>query len=184
VTESGSDYVPSALRSEISVAARELLSAEAEPSTAAPEGSADPVLWRRVSDLGWAGITVPVAHGGLGLDFADLCAVVEETGRFLLGLPLADTAVCGLGIERFAPAHAAELLPAIAEGKLIGTTAFDSAATVDRSAGGLRVSGEARFVVHGATAGVVFSGKRNTTYSQLTVTTIAIASVDKCSAGA
>jgi alkylation response protein AidB-like acyl-CoA dehydrogenase len=141
--------------SELATAAHELLGKLAEPSAAAPEHSADPDLWRRVSELGWAGITVPDRHGGLGLGWTELCAVVEECGRVLLGLPLADSAVCALAIELFAPRQADRLVPAMAAGELIGTTAFESAAVARRGAHRWRIEGDARFVVHGAAADVV-----------------------------
>jgi alkylation response protein AidB-like acyl-CoA dehydrogenase len=140
--------------SELAAAARELLGKLAQPSTEDPEHSADPDLWRRVSELGWAGISVPDRHGGLGLGWTELCAVVEECGRVLLGLPLADSAVCALAIELLAPHQAGRFLPAMAAGDLIGTMAFDSETTARREAHGWRIEGEARFVVHGAAATV------------------------------
>jgi alkylation response protein AidB-like acyl-CoA dehydrogenase len=143
------------LRVELVAAARDVLEAEAAPSPAAPEQSASTASWERLSQLGWAGITVPERHGGLGLGFADLCAVLEECGRVLLGVPLADTVVFAGAVERLAPRHAETLLPAIATGGFVGTVALDSSATATRRRGGVRVAGEARFIVHGVDADAV-----------------------------
>jgi alkylation response protein AidB-like acyl-CoA dehydrogenase len=150
-----STFVPSALEAQLVAMARELLEAEAEPSPAAPERSAGPDLWRRVSGLGWAGITVSEAHGGLGLGLTDLCAIAEAGGRVLLGLPIADTAVCAVAVERHAPEAAPRLLPVLATGEQVGTTAFESATTLTQVPGGARLSGTASFVVHGASADVL-----------------------------
>jgi alkylation response protein AidB-like acyl-CoA dehydrogenase len=150
-----SRFVPSPLEAELVAAARELLEAEAVPLPAAPERSAGPELWHRVRRLGWAGITVPEAHGGLGLGFGDLCAIAEAGGRVLLGLPIADTAVCARAVERWAPAAASRFLPALATGDGVGTTAFDADTTLTAVPVGARLSGNARFVIHGASADVL-----------------------------
>src|SRR6185436_16720002 len=58
--------------------------------------SADPAtidrgLWKRMAELGWTGLTVPEAYGGLGLGAIDLIVLLEEMGRSLCPLPLAST---------------------------------------------------------------------------------------------
>ena len=67
-------------------------------------------LIKRLRDHG-----LPVSPGLLyrpSLSFADLCAVVEETGRFLLGLPLADTAVAEFCLKASRFSDVATLAPA------------------------------------------------------------------------
>jgi alkylation response protein AidB-like acyl-CoA dehydrogenase len=91
--------------------------------------SADPAvidraLWKRTADLGWAGLTVPERHGGLGLGAVDLIVLLEEMGRSLCPLPLAsvDLAVAtlvALGDET----QQAAWLPKIAAGDVIATLA-------------------------------------------------------------
>src|SRR5947207_11462075 len=91
--------------------------------------SADPqpldrALWKRTAELGWPGITVPEAHGGLGLGCEDLIVVLEEMGKSLAPLPLlaTDAAVAALrelGSETQQAAH----LPAIAAGDVVATLA-------------------------------------------------------------
>src|SRR5438477_13180331 len=72
-------------------------------------------LWTRVAALGWPGITIPEAHGGLGLGCEDLIVVLEEMGKTLAPLPLlatdaAVTAIRLLGDD----AQCAARLPGIA----------------------------------------------------------------------
>src|SRR5512140_1688480 len=85
----------------------------------------DRTLWRRIAALGWPGITVPEAHGGLGLGCEDLIVVLEEMGRSLCPLPLLATdaavaALRALGSDTQQAAH----LPGIAAGDPIATLAI------------------------------------------------------------
>ena len=47
--------------------------------------------WATLGELGVTGLTVPEAHGGLGLGLVDLVPLVEEAGRVALPEPLATT---------------------------------------------------------------------------------------------
>ena len=47
--------------------------------------------WATLADLGVTGLTVPEAHGGLGLGLVDLVPLVEEAGRVALPEPLGTT---------------------------------------------------------------------------------------------
>jgi alkylation response protein AidB-like acyl-CoA dehydrogenase len=147
-------FLPSPVAAELAEAAREFLSEHASPSTQLPERSYDAALWRRVgAELGWAGITIGETYGGLGLDLAALCAVVEEAGRVLLGVPLADTSAFATGVAMFADASTAEaLVPAFASADKYGTVAFESSLSAERSGSAFRLSGHARYVVHGSGA--------------------------------
>ena len=55
------------------------------------ETGRSPGLWRALADVGVVGLTVPVAHGGLGLDEVDLVLLLEETGRAALAAPIVET---------------------------------------------------------------------------------------------
>lgn len=84
----------------------------------------DRALWKRTAELGWPGITVPEAHGGLGLGCEDLIVVLEEMGKSLCPLPLLATdaavaALRALGTD----AQCAAPLPAIAAGACVATLA-------------------------------------------------------------
>ena len=52
--------------------------------------------WRALAELGVTGLTVPEAHGGLGMGLVDLVLVLEEGGRSGLPEPLLDTV--GIGV--------------------------------------------------------------------------------------
>jgi alkylation response protein AidB-like acyl-CoA dehydrogenase len=84
----------------------------------------DRALWKRTAELGWPGITVPEAHGGLGLGCEDLIVVLEEMGKSLAPLPLlaTDAAVAALR-ELGSEAQQAEHLPGVAAGDVVATLA-------------------------------------------------------------
>src|SRR3954465_14950862 len=45
-------------------------------------------LWSKLAELGAIGLTVPAAHGGLGLREIDLVLLLEESGRAALPEPI------------------------------------------------------------------------------------------------
>ena len=58
--------------------------------------SADPTgfsraLWREMADLGWAGIAIREAYGGVGFGYLGLGLILQETGRSLTASPLIST---------------------------------------------------------------------------------------------
>lgn len=85
----------------------------------------DRTIWSRIAEMGWLGVTIPEAYGGLGLGPVDLCALAEELGRALAPVPFASTAyvfaeaVLAWGTE----AQRERFLPAIVQGDLIGSLA-------------------------------------------------------------
>ena len=50
-------------------------------------------LWGEMSDLGWGGVAVPEAHGGVELGYGAQCALLEEGGRQLVAEPLLSNAI-------------------------------------------------------------------------------------------
>lgn len=50
-----------------------------------------PGLWRKLAELGVAGLTVPEDHGGMGLDALDLVLLLEESGCAAVPEPLVET---------------------------------------------------------------------------------------------
>lgn len=78
-------------------------------------------LWREMAEMGWAGIAIPEAYGGLDYGYTGLGIVLEEMGRNLSISPLqasiltCATAVANLGSD----AQKESLLPALASGELI-----------------------------------------------------------------
>ena len=77
----------------------------------------DPALWQEMVDLGWAGIALPEAYGGAGLDIASVVPVVESMGRAMLGTPLISSTLAAQLILRAGSSEQKErLLPQIASG--------------------------------------------------------------------
>jgi len=52
-------------------------------------------LWSKLAELGAIGLTVPEAHGGLGLREIDLVLLLEESGRAALPEPIVETTAVG-----------------------------------------------------------------------------------------
>jgi alkylation response protein AidB-like acyl-CoA dehydrogenase len=128
----------------------------------------DAALWKRLgTDLGLAGLIVPEQHGGAGLGWIELIAVMEELGRQLACVPCLSTVCLGTSALLIAgdDAQQARWLPAIASGDLTATLAFVEAASPG-PAGGLHttarrdgehvvLTGRKRHVVDGHSAGLV-----------------------------
>jgi len=88
--------------------------------------SFDQDLWRSVAEMGWLGVSIPEAHGGLGLGRLELCVLAEELGRALAPIPYSSTvyflaeALMLAGGEQ----QKAALLPKIVSGDCIGCFAM------------------------------------------------------------
>ncbi len=89
-----------------------------------PEGF-DRHLWNRMGELGWIGLAMPEAHGGVGLDFVTLVVLLEETGRSLFPSPLLSTVIAAHAIQSLGDeAQQARWLPGLADGRAIGSLAL------------------------------------------------------------
>ncbi|MBP6482033.1 MAG: acyl-CoA/acyl-ACP dehydrogenase [Pseudomonadales bacterium] len=102
---------------------REFLVAEVTPeriraSWQTDTGRSD-ALWAQLAELGLTGITVPEAHGGLGMNELDFVLLAEEIGYVALPEPLIDTVLVGVPCLRDCGNEqlAAEWLPKIAAGE-------------------------------------------------------------------
>jgi alkylation response protein AidB-like acyl-CoA dehydrogenase len=80
-------------------------------------------LWQALAESGLLGTALPEAHGGAGLGFLELSALLEQAGRAAAPVPLFETLVLGaLPIARFAPPGlAARWLPGVACGEVVLT---------------------------------------------------------------
>ena len=54
---------------------------------AADEKGYSPALWQEMAKLGWLGLAIPDLYGGSGLEFINLCVLLEEMGRACLPGP-------------------------------------------------------------------------------------------------
>jgi len=142
----------------IQEAARDFLADASNPDIvrAAVEsetGFAEPLWASLAGEMGFAGILVPEAYGGLGMGAVEMALVLEETGRTLAPVPFFETAVLAVLAVREAGSEAqkAALLPRLAAG-----TRGCLAGTASRPIlSGGRLTGTADFVTFGHVAELI-----------------------------
>jgi alkylation response protein AidB-like acyl-CoA dehydrogenase len=77
-------------------------------------------LWQKMAELGWMGITLPPAYGGVEGDFLDLLLLQEEMGRFLMPAPYLSTILAARAIDAVGnQEQKSTILPGIVGGELI-----------------------------------------------------------------
>ena len=124
------DFSLSAEQELLQNTAREFLSQECPPGLVRelyddPKGFS-PELHRKTAELGWTGLLIPEAHGGLGLGMLDMAVLLEEIGRAVVPGPFVFSSVLttlGL-VQAGSPAQRETWLPRLAAGQAIGTLAF------------------------------------------------------------
>ena len=133
---------------------------------AATEAAFSPELWQQMADLGWLGLIIPEANGGVGLNWVDATVLLEETARGLCPLPLASHMLAAAALLRAGtPEQQAGWLPALVTGRTVATLAlYDepnwispdaiSLTATPGSDGGAVINGVKRFVAnaHAASA--------------------------------
>jgi alkylation response protein AidB-like acyl-CoA dehydrogenase len=126
-------------------------------------------LWRRLAELGLAGLLIDPGYGGSGLGPLELEAVAEETGAALLPAPFIASGVLAASLIQAAgtPEDRQRLLPGIAAGTSIATVAVTGRRgswTPDgvdvTAAAGQTLTGEARYVTFGQAADVILVAAR------------------------
>lgn len=113
----------------------------------------DRAAWAAMSELGWPGILIPEAHGGVDFGYQGLGQLMEEAGRTLAASPLVSTVLlCGPLVRALGtPAQQAEILPAIAAGTRIMALALDEGAHHDPLTSACRaIPGGRGFMLAGA----------------------------------
>lgn len=111
-----------------------------------------PELWKKMAELGWMGLIIPEEYEGIGYTFQDLAVLLEEMGRNILPGPFVATITSTFPIlEAGTEEQKKELLPKIAQGELILTTALlESDGVFDAS--GIAVKGTPKgddFIING-----------------------------------
>jgi alkylation response protein AidB-like acyl-CoA dehydrogenase len=116
-------------------------------------------LWQALAKAGLLGIAVPEAHGGAGLGFLEVAAILEQVGRHTAPIPILETLVLGtLPLVSFGSAEQQSAwLPRVASGDAVLTAALvgDAPVTAARDGAGFRLSGARLFVPSGASADAV-----------------------------
>jgi alkylation response protein AidB-like acyl-CoA dehydrogenase len=119
---------------------------------------------RHMAELGWLGILVPEACGGLGLGFAEMSVVMQELGKGLMADPMLPAAFAGRVVQHGGnDALKDALLPQLVEGTLLPCVAWQEGvggidpktATTRAEADGddMLLTGSKRFVAGAAGAG-------------------------------
>lgn len=97
-------------------------------------------LWAETAALGWTALTLPEAHGGLGLGTNALAALHEALGAAAAPLPMLGTNLAAALISNAgSDAQQASLIPGLADGSEHAAFAHPDAAVLD--ANGSSVSG-------------------------------------------
>lgn len=88
--------------------------------------------WASIAELGWPGLAIPERYGGAGLGWVELCAVLEETGRVLLPLPLFSNAVAADALlAAGSEGQRRDHLPQLAEGRKLATLVLENGWALD-----------------------------------------------------
>jgi alkylation response protein AidB-like acyl-CoA dehydrogenase len=122
----------------------------------------DEKLWKQAVGLGWTGLAIPEAQGGVGLPIVAVAAVAEEAGRAALPSPLLST-LCATEVLKTCDSDGARAaLEAIAGGSAASLATTGEAAdwesanadvTAGESGGGFVLEGSAHFVQDARKAG-------------------------------
>src|SRR3954466_1611379 len=125
-------------------------------------------LWKQFAELGFNGILIGEADGGLGLGHVEAGIVMEEIGRNLTPSPFLITAVAMVEALKGTP-HGARWFPGILAGETVAALAVDEgprhrpeaiAMKAERSGNGFRLTGAKQFVVQGASADLILVAAR------------------------
>ncbi|MDX2306358.1 MAG: acyl-CoA dehydrogenase [Microscillaceae bacterium] len=118
----------------------------------------DPQLWQQMAEMGWAGMVIPEAYGGLDFGYLGMGIVLEEAARTLIASPLISTALVSATALRLGGSEAQKerFLPDIAEGNLLMSLALEEG----KHHNPLKISTEARqegsyFILNGSKTFVI-----------------------------
>ncbi|MDQ4087298.1 MAG: acyl-CoA/acyl-ACP dehydrogenase [Pseudomonadota bacterium] len=125
-------------------------------------------LWRQFGEMGFTGILIDEADGGLGLGHVEAGIVLEEIGRNLTPSPFLISAVAFVEAVK-GTALRERWFRGILAGETVAALALDEgpkhrpeqiAMRAERSGNGFRLSGRKQFVVQGASADVTLVAAR------------------------
>jgi alkylation response protein AidB-like acyl-CoA dehydrogenase len=126
-------------------------------------------LWKQFAEMGFTGILVPEAHGGMGMGHVEAGIVLEEIGRNLTPSPFLTTAVAAVEALKASGRLSEEWLPKIASGDAIVALAIDESAKhrpeatamkAERSGNGFKLTGTKSFVLNGHVADMMIVAAR------------------------
>ncbi len=119
-------------------------------------------LWRAFGEMGFAGVIIPEAHGGLGLGAVEAGVIAESLGRTLTPSPFMGSAILSAKVLADGGSEPQqEWLPKIAAGEAILALAVDEDAKhapsrinarAERAGNGFKLNGAKSFVLDGHVA--------------------------------
>ena len=112
----------------------------------------EPKLWAGLGEMGFNGVLVSEADGGLGLGHVEAGLILEEMGRNLTASPFLSTSIGTVtALSAGAPHLREKWLPGIVASEVVGAIAVDETAAHRPAAVSLRTeqAGENRFRLHG-----------------------------------
>jgi len=146
----------------------------ADPAAAYERGERpgwDEGLWKQICELGWTGLAVPEAAGGIGGKMVGITALAEEVGRHALPSPLVATLCATFALRAARTPAAGAWLARIADGAAAALAITDARGSWDPSdcdmsarpqGGDLVLSGAAYFLQDAFKADVlVVSARRD-----------------------
>ena len=124
-------------------------------------------LWKQFAEMGFTGILIPEADGGLGLGHVEAGVVLEEIGRNLSPSPFLTTAVAAVAALK-GTAQRERWFPGILSGETVAALAIDERAKhgdaiamkAERSGNGFKLTGAKQFVAHGHVADLLIVAAR------------------------
>ena len=150
----------------LKASAREFLTESCPPKQvremrALPAGFS-PDLWKEMGSLGWLGLALPESAGGSGMQFIDLCLLIEELGHACVPSPFLDS-IAGTGLLLAAAdcQNVQDVLEKVSSGDALVVPAFNGLddaegrcglPSVQRGATGYVIEGVHLFVPYGGYA--------------------------------
>jgi len=127
------------------------------------ENAYDPILWKEMSEMGFAGLLVDEEHGGTGFGYIGAGIVAEAMGKNLSASPFFASTIISAALIKAAgnEEQKTSLLPAIATGETIVSVAIDekgqhspesTVLSAERVHEGFRLAGLKIFVPEGGYA--------------------------------
>ncbi|MGI9376197.1 MAG: acyl-CoA dehydrogenase family protein [Tsuneonella suprasediminis] len=127
-------------------------------------------LWKQMAEMGFTGILVPEADGGLGMGHVEAGIVLEEIGRNLTPSPfLTSSVMAATALGQGSDDLRARYLPGLLAGDSVFAVAIDEGAKhnpdriackAEKSGNGFRLNGRKDFVVQGASADMIVVAAR------------------------
>lgn len=127
-------------------------------------------LWKQFGEMGFTGIMVSEADGGLGMGHVEAGIVMEEIGRNLTPSPfLTSSVLAATALGHGSDDLRGRYLPGLLTGDSVFAVAIDEGAKhrperiktkAEKSGNGFKLSGKKDFVIHGASADMIVIAAR------------------------